>query len=307
MLDMTVREIKDRADEFIAQHKVLGLPDESELAGSENVVHVEAYTREDGTEVKAHWRSKPGYGSSNNETTKLSKENDNNGTSTGGAARIERKKEEVAINKLPKNNDEFFEKERNKPQSVLMRINAEKNANNPDAKLLMDIALVHPKNVPSTQDYQYLTKEEGQIFNKKYDLTGNKEIPSDYDGFKFSKDSPTAQALNNSEELKKEIFNESKNYNPESGTFKSDMLEIEFKNDKNLQYSFGRMTILDPQIEDGYVTGTGFDMYNFEKMSEENFKDAPKEIRDLNNKAYYLQETNFLKNYYLFIPLKMKL
>ncbi len=66
MLDMTVREIKDRADEFIAQHKVLGLPDESELSQSDNVVHVEAYTREDGTEVKAHWRSKPGVNSDEN-------------------------------------------------------------------------------------------------------------------------------------------------------------------------------------------------------------------------------------------------
>ena len=66
MLDMTVREIKDRAEEFIAQHRVLGLPEESELAGSDNVVHVNAYTKEDGTEVKAHWRSKPGEGSKNN-------------------------------------------------------------------------------------------------------------------------------------------------------------------------------------------------------------------------------------------------
>ncbi len=65
MLDMTVREIKDRAEEFIAQHRVLGLPEESELAGSYNVVHVESYTRSDGTEVKAHWRSKPGEGSNN--------------------------------------------------------------------------------------------------------------------------------------------------------------------------------------------------------------------------------------------------
>ena len=66
MLDMTIREIKDRAKEFIAQHRVLGLPDEKELAGSDNVVHVNAYTKEDGTEVKAHWRSKPGEGSKNN-------------------------------------------------------------------------------------------------------------------------------------------------------------------------------------------------------------------------------------------------
>ena len=62
MLDMTLREIKDRAKELTAQYRVLGLPDEKELADSDNVVHVNAYTKEDGTEVKAHWRSKPNSG-----------------------------------------------------------------------------------------------------------------------------------------------------------------------------------------------------------------------------------------------------
>ena len=77
MLDMTVREIKDRAKEFVAQHKVLGLPDEKELAGSDNVVYVNAYTRDDGTEVSGHWRSKPNSTSSNNENSTLNKENGN--------------------------------------------------------------------------------------------------------------------------------------------------------------------------------------------------------------------------------------
>ena len=83
MLDMTIREIKDRAEEFVAQYQVLGLPDEKELAGSENVVHVEAYTREDGTEVKAHWRSKPNSGSSvsNNSEDKNAELNNNSAVS----------------------------------------------------------------------------------------------------------------------------------------------------------------------------------------------------------------------------------
>ena len=103
MLDMTVREIKDRAEEFIAQHRVLGLPDEKELAGSDNVVHVNAYTRGDGTEVKAHWRSKPGEGSLNNETTTLNNEDDNNGTSTGKTARIEMDKRKLYEKNIPDN------------------------------------------------------------------------------------------------------------------------------------------------------------------------------------------------------------
>jgi hypothetical protein len=307
MLDMTVRQIKDRAEEFIAQHRVLGLPDESELAGSDNVVHVESYTRSDGTEVKAHWRSKPNSGSSNNEKSLPSKENNEDGTSTGGAARIDRDKEPKNIEDLPKNNDEFFEKERNNPQSWLMRKNAEKNVNNPDAKLFMDIALVNPKNVQSTQDYQFVSSENVKKLNERYNLTGNKEIPNHYDGFEFSADSPTAKALNSSEELKNEIFNETKNYNPQTGTFKSDKLEIEFKNDKNLQYSFGHMTILNPKLKDGFVTGMGYDTYDFDAMYGKNFKNVSKETKNLNNSAYALQSSGHLNNYYILVPLKVKI
>ena len=295
MLDMTVREIKDRAEEFIAQHRVLGLPDEEELRNSSNVIWIDEYTKDDGTKVSGHWRSLPNGGISQS------------GAPTGGAAKVDRNQETKNIKDLPKNNDEFFEKERNNPQSWLMRKNAEKNENNPDAKLFMDIALVHPKNVPSTQDYQFVSSKNVKELNKKYNLTGNKKIPSHYDGFEFSADSPTAKALNNSFELKNEIFNETKNYNPATSAFKSDKLEIEFKYDKNLQYSFGHMTILNPKIEDGYVTGIGYDKYNFDAMYRKRFKNVSQTTKDLNNKAYVLQTVTKLRSYFIFVPIKIKL
>ena len=229
------------------------------------------------------------------------------GIPTGGAARIDREKEPKEIEDLPKNNDEFFEKERIDTDSWLMKVNAERNANNPDAKLFMDIALVHPKNVPSTQDYQFVSSKNVKELNKKYNLTGNKKIPSHYDGFEFSADSPTAKALNNSFELKNEIFNETKNYNPATSAFKSDKLEIEFKYDKNLQYSFGHMTILNPKIEDGYVTGIGYDKYNFDAMYGKRFKNVSQTTKDLNNSAKFLQSTTRLKNYFVFIPIRIKI
>ncbi len=80
MLDMTVREIKDRADEFIAQHKVLGLPSEEELKSSSNVIWIEEYTRDDGTKVKGHRRSKPNGGTTSNENAKSNEEHDINNT-----------------------------------------------------------------------------------------------------------------------------------------------------------------------------------------------------------------------------------
>ena len=57
--DMSVREAFSRKDEIMSQYNLIGIPSEGELKSSPNAVWVEAYTREDGTEVKAHYRSKP--------------------------------------------------------------------------------------------------------------------------------------------------------------------------------------------------------------------------------------------------------
>lgn len=65
---MPFGEFIKRRHEVLGQYRVLGVPTEKELKGSDNVVYVDAYTREDGTEVKAHYRSKPGGGSVNNES-----------------------------------------------------------------------------------------------------------------------------------------------------------------------------------------------------------------------------------------------
>lgn len=78
---------KMSAEEFMTNEKAidyqmenLGIPRESDLSGNPDVVYVHAYTRDDGTEVRAHYRSKPdGVGGNNYE---------HSGTSTGAAADI---------------------------------------------------------------------------------------------------------------------------------------------------------------------------------------------------------------------------
>ena len=71
---MSLGEIFKRKDELLAQNRAIGVPKESELRGSENVVYVHEYTREDGTHVKAHWRSKSSTGSSQNNNSKNKEE-----------------------------------------------------------------------------------------------------------------------------------------------------------------------------------------------------------------------------------------
>ena len=72
LYNMPLSELVSLQQELGSQYGSIGFPMESELRQSENVVYVHAYTRDDGTEVRAHWRSKP-----------------NTGTITGGASWVE--------------------------------------------------------------------------------------------------------------------------------------------------------------------------------------------------------------------------
>lgn len=57
--NMTNTEYKHSEKAINYQLTNIGVPTNKELMSSENVVYVKAYTKEDGTYVKAHYRSKP--------------------------------------------------------------------------------------------------------------------------------------------------------------------------------------------------------------------------------------------------------
>ena len=71
-------------DEKLSQYRELGVPSDAELQSSKNVVYVHAYTRDDGTEVKSHYRGKPDGIMTNNLATENKIQED--GTLTGGAS-----------------------------------------------------------------------------------------------------------------------------------------------------------------------------------------------------------------------------
>ena len=94
---MPIGEVLKRKQELLSQYRVLGIPKEKELQTSDNVVYVHSYTRDDGTEVRAHWRSKPDGIANNN----FSHENP-----TGGASNIDESKQIEQENTI---NDEELE------------------------------------------------------------------------------------------------------------------------------------------------------------------------------------------------------
>lgn len=64
------------------------------------------------------------------------------------------------------------------------------------------------------------------------------------------------------------------------------------------------MTVLNPKIENGYVTGIVYDKYNFDAIYKYD-KDYAGTF--YNNGAKGLQMAGRLKNYFIFIPIKIKL
>jgi len=59
VIGMPFGDVVNREPELESQYRQIGLPTNSELNSSPNAVYVNAYTRDDGTQVSAHWRSKP--------------------------------------------------------------------------------------------------------------------------------------------------------------------------------------------------------------------------------------------------------
>ena len=64
--NMTNTEYKNNEKAINYQLTNIGVPTNKELKNSENVVYVKAYTKDDGTNVKAHYRSKPDNKLTNN-------------------------------------------------------------------------------------------------------------------------------------------------------------------------------------------------------------------------------------------------
>lgn len=59
LLDMTLKDLVSFNKEIVSQNRQIGIPSPDELSSSGNVIWVDEYTKDDGTKVSGHWRSKP--------------------------------------------------------------------------------------------------------------------------------------------------------------------------------------------------------------------------------------------------------
>lgn len=81
--------------------------------------------------------------------------------------------------------------------------------------------------------------------------------------------------------------------------------------DRNLHYSIGHGTILNPYVDNqGYFNGVLYDIYDFDFIDFdfsdwENIKNS--KTTAINNIAYGLQKANQIDKYYVLVPIKFKL
>ena len=296
------------ADEFRANEKAIdyqlnniGISRESELIGNPDVIYVRAYTRADGTKVKAHYRSKPdGIESDNYQNNGLVTESASNvnnlNIGNSGIKNINTKNMKPA--------DFSYLENTNLITKHLAKFNAEKNANRPDARELMNIALSGFENLPEHPEFNVCQPEAVDYVNNQLDIKDSKglSIPKGWHGVIYDKNSGFAKRLSNSPELRTQIISK---YDQKSKKFTTDQIGIGFSEDKNLNYSIGHGTILNPQIDNGEFKGILFDKYDYKWLSKEELPNL--ETRKLNNSAYTIQTFKKLTNYYVIIPISFKI
>jgi len=275
--NMTNTEYKNNEKAINYQLTNIGVPTNKELMNSENVVYVKAYTKDDGTHVKAHYRSK------------LDKLLTNN---LSYIVNIEKENIKENLNSELRTN--------------LMLINEEKNKNNPDAKELMRISIIGLNNISKNDKYTVIPSNKTKNINNALRINNSLSLKIDdkWGGVRFAEDSRLSKNLSNSPQLQRQV----KNYCQKHKNIDNNaQIGIELTEDKNLHWSIGHGTILNPTIDkNGNFSGLLFDKYDFSPMLKEEFVDKSPTAK-VNNRAYLLQITHRINNYYLLIPIKFKL
>ena len=274
---------KMSAEEFMTNEKAidyqmenLGIPRESDLSGNPDVVYVHAYTRDDGTEVRAHYRSKPdGVGGNNYE---------HSGTSTGAAEDIEptlKLDGGITYNNYPINKNagirNYFERNINSTDGLLNEIGLSLGINllgyplnQNDAVALWNMASDSTgiynhdyirKNGTLYNDVDSLTSEyapyKTKIKNKIKSQFGDVNVP----GVVLHENSNVSNVIAHSEELESFIRNnyaDLKSGKEVSGSFR-------FNGFTNLHNAFGSVDVLSAKVRGNYVDVTLLDTYDFNK------------------------------------------
>lgn len=169
----------------------------------------------------------------------------------------------------------------------------------------MNIALSSFENMPEHSEFHVFQPEAAEYVNNQLNIKNSEglAIPEDWHGVIYDKNSGFANRLSSSPELQSQVMAK---YNKSTQGFTTNQILIDFKKDKNLNYSIGHGTVLNPRIDsDGNFSGILFDKYDFDLHIKE-YLNNPK-ITLANNIMAITQYTPLAKNYYVIIPVRFKI
>ena len=322
LYNMPFGELIRNKQEVLGQYRVLGVPTEQELQSSGNVIWVEAYKRDDGTEVKGHWRSKPDGSLAeprNNQKTKDITKKNEYGTVTGGASEVKQEiKEEKDIPEMTKSAES--------QENIIKNLPAWEVKMNPEQEYYR-IAFELKAAIKNGEIPDWM-KEHNDI--RTLDKIGNEENKKALKEkiIQGAKENGDTETLNNLDkvyvvtakmdsEITKDIVNnpyfqdELKNRLDDisQGKYKDSSFSIDFPTsehkivaDFNKDFSthntIGKCDVYNVKIEsNGEISATIIDYYNFDKHN----------MATRAKNAYLQQQNGRLCNYALMIPIRVKL
>lgn len=268
------------SDEFSANEKAidyqlanLGVPTNSDMALSDDVVYVHSYTRDDGTKVRAHYRSK-------------------NGHITGGASSVTGHRD---INSSQQGKMNLGESTIDVLGRLISRNLPVAGANLQNARRDFKYA--------KKNDNAHIINSRSEIKNKGLnDLMDTVGIPKNSRGVVYDINSKQSKNLFKSPEIQNYI---SKNYSKLINNKQNPIADIEFiKHTKLDDNYFGiqHCKLYNPKItSDGYFNAMIVDYYDFEHREGNGF---PTKV---NNWGYSMQEKGFLENQFNIYQIQEKL
>lgn len=262
----------------------LGIPRRNDLNGNSDVVFVQAYTRADGTEVKAHYRAK------------------NGGIMTGAATNLNPQNQRSTIDDYSNAIDNVII---GLPNKLLLNkaINiVGKRTHQNDAVALWNISS-HGFQNQNNNDYisrngtlyndinslgNEYTQYKSKIKEKVKSQFGKEDVP----GIVFHENSSVANAISRSQELNDFV-------NKNATVLKSGKEvtgSLGFNSDANLHNAFGKVDVLSAKMKNGYIDVTILDTYDFNP----NEKDWKVQM------GYSVQKANLLNPYYTIVKCRYK-
>ncbi len=288
------------------QYGKIGFPKDKELQNSSDVVYVRAYTRDDGTEVRAHYRSKNGhlYADSSKRTMTSPKEEKarieelarkimNKGEMTGLKEKVEKAFLRSPMGPFGQN---FATKH------PIIASNFKKNKNL--SKEYYRISLTGGKSIDKidTQNMKCrvedIMRTNKDLYNHIKGIEGNRQIKDEDLVIVPKLDSLIIKAVKNSTAIKEKIrSNIDAIINNNMKNKKIPDVHIEEENE--LQTVLGNTHIYDPKIDNkGNLDMYIIDWYDFSLMKDDDSLTAL-----INNNAYKTQKKGNLTNYVLILKI----